>query len=732
MPRIIFTFGMFLKDIQREFGASKSKVTIVGSLLAGFYLMAGPFVSALANRYGFRLVTILGSILGTVGFLASSFATDWSRPNTNKNPIALSDIQMALVRSQTTNGAAKRRMALVRSQTTNGAGAKPNDEWRWREAKRRMALIRSQTTNGASPKPNDEWRWREAKRRMALVRSQTTNGAGVKPNDEWWGEYACLTISSSEPLGIGFGLIYVPAVITTGFYFERWRAIATGIAVCGSGIGAFVLAPFAVHLIEWYGWRGALIIQAGLVLNCAIFGTLFRPLEPVRVVTTREVSMKNNHSESKLSLLKRIKQERDEHRRNRGSLASVDSDKYEKSSIRVTNNNAYTTAAEALARSVGSLPGSRFASTHSLGMSNHHGVETGEEHLKAVYEMERGEDDTMTALVHHQSQSVIRRGSKRLRTASESSSRSRKGLELSGTKPFYRDDIFFGASLTRLPQYTSQSSISYHMSVTRLPTKQDVKEQDGENSRICTEALTRTLGTMLDFSLFKSPTFLILAVSGFITMMGFYVPFIYLTVRKQSRDLPVTLRNILAVLRNILATLIRVMTLDRAELSGMERDLAMFLVSCIGITNTIGRVMCGIVSSIPGMNALFINNTALTLGGAATILSGVSMSVTYQYAYAVIFGLSIACFASLRSIIIVDLMGLDNLTNAFGLLLLFQGMSAAIGSPIAGAFMDATGSYDASFYLSGTLILVSAILCYPLNRVNRWEKRRAAELGAGL
>nr|CAD7454484.1 unnamed protein product [Timema tahoe] len=471
---IIFTFGMFLNDIQREFGGSKSKVAVVGSLLAGFYLMAGtyvskdaanysalidpflsarngPFVSALANRYGFRLVTILGSILGTVGFLASSFATD----------------------------------------------------------------------------------------------------------------VEFLFVSYGIIGGIGFGLIYVPAVITTGFYFERWRAIATGIAVCGSGIGTFVLAPFAVHLIEWYGWRGALIIQAGLVLNCAIFGTLFRPLEPVRVVTTREVSMKNNHSASKLSLLKRIKQERDEHRRNRGSLASVDSDKYEKSSIRfallsraeylgqsrsrdelnfirtahtneeeilVTNNNAYTTAAEALARSVGSLPGSRFASTHSLGMSNHHGVETGEEHLKAVYEMERDDNDTMTALVHHQSQTVIRRGSKRLRTASESSSRSRKGLELSGTKPFYRDDIFFGASLTRLPQYTSQSSISYHMSVTRLPTKQDIKEQAGENSRMCTEALTRTLGTMLDFSLFKSPTFLILAVSGFITMMGFYVPFMYLTV----------------------------------------------------------------------------------------------------------------------------------------------------------------------------------------------------------
>lgn len=64
-------------------------------------------------------------------------------------------------------------------------------------------------------------------------------------------------------LGIGFGLIYVPAVITTGFYFEKWRALATGIAVCGSGIGTFLLAPFTAYCIERFGWRGAILIQAG-------------------------------------------------------------------------------------------------------------------------------------------------------------------------------------------------------------------------------------------------------------------------------------------------------------------------------------------------------------------------------------------------------------------------------------------------------------------------------------
>lgn len=43
-----------------------------------------------------------------------------------------------------------------------------------------------------------------------------------------------------------------------------------------------------------------------------------------------------------------------------------------------------------------------------------------------------------------------------------------------------------------------------------------------------------------------------------------------------------------------------------------------------------------------------------------------------------------ACFSALRSILVVDLMGLEKLTNAFGILCLFQGMAAAIGAPIAG------------------------------------------------
>lgn len=31
-----------------------------------------------------------------------------------------------------------------------------------------------------------------------------------------------------------------------------------------------------------YGWRNALLILSAIVLNCTIFGALFRPLEPVK------------------------------------------------------------------------------------------------------------------------------------------------------------------------------------------------------------------------------------------------------------------------------------------------------------------------------------------------------------------------------------------------------------------------------------------------------------------
>ena len=61
-------------------------------------------------------------------------------------------------------------------------------------------------------------------------------------------------------------------------YFEKRRAFATGLAVCGSGIGSAIFAPLTDILIAKLNWKGAMLVISFLVLCCAFFGCLFKPL----------------------------------------------------------------------------------------------------------------------------------------------------------------------------------------------------------------------------------------------------------------------------------------------------------------------------------------------------------------------------------------------------------------------------------------------------------------------
>lgn len=78
--------------------------------------------------------------------------------------------------------------------------------------------------------------------------------------------------------GFGLSLCYVAAVVIVAYYFEKKRSLATGISVCGSGIGTFVFAPLTYILLDEYGWRGTTLILAGFFLNMAVCGLLFRDL----------------------------------------------------------------------------------------------------------------------------------------------------------------------------------------------------------------------------------------------------------------------------------------------------------------------------------------------------------------------------------------------------------------------------------------------------------------------
>ena len=50
--------------------------------------------------------------------------------------------------------------------------------------------------------------------------------------------------------------MYLCAYVMIGYFFKKYRALATGFTSCGSGVGTFIFAPMSVALIESYGWKG--------------------------------------------------------------------------------------------------------------------------------------------------------------------------------------------------------------------------------------------------------------------------------------------------------------------------------------------------------------------------------------------------------------------------------------------------------------------------------------------
>jgi MFS family permease len=80
------------------------------------------------------------------------------------------------------------------------------------------------------------------------------------------GSVAALYVTYSVGIGIGVGLVYVPSVGAVQPWFGANRAAASGIAVAGIGAGNIAGPLLAAWWIGLFGWRGAYVALAILVL----------------------------------------------------------------------------------------------------------------------------------------------------------------------------------------------------------------------------------------------------------------------------------------------------------------------------------------------------------------------------------------------------------------------------------------------------------------------------------
>merc|ERR1719186_222222 len=87
-----------------------------------------------------------------------------------------------------------------------------------------------------------------------------------------------LTLSYGVLGGIGFGLMFVPAVVAPGLYFTTKRSLATGVAVCGTGAGTFLVAPLTALLTDKLDWKTTNRIYSAVCFLAIGCGAVMKPL----------------------------------------------------------------------------------------------------------------------------------------------------------------------------------------------------------------------------------------------------------------------------------------------------------------------------------------------------------------------------------------------------------------------------------------------------------------------
>lgn len=89
--------------------------------------------------------------------------------------------------------------------------------------------------------------------------------------------------------GIGFNFVYSPCMLVVGFYFERWRALATAISVTGTAFGLICFPPMIAKVMGNMHWRKKFRVFSGLFVSIMLMGLAFRPIEPTKIIEERKV-----------------------------------------------------------------------------------------------------------------------------------------------------------------------------------------------------------------------------------------------------------------------------------------------------------------------------------------------------------------------------------------------------------------------------------------------------------
>ncbi|CAF1062959.1 unnamed protein product [Rotaria sordida] len=222
-------------------------------------------------------------------------------------------------------------------------------------------------------------------------------------------------------------------------------------------------------------------------------------------------------------------------------------------------------------------------------------------------------------------------------------------------------------------------------------SEMDVKEVD-IIEKSSNKSFFRQIIEQIDLSLLKNPVFTLFVISNFFTSLGFNV--IYNFADDLANDANVAIHH------------------------------RSYIVMSIGLSSIFGRIIIGFFGDQKYVNRLVLFIVALIISGVATMIAPLCGASVFQHiGYGSAFGFFSGGYVTLTAIVLVDIVGINKLSDAFGVFLLFVGIATAIGTPIVGGMRDAFANFARPFlwpyFIFGTCTVISGIVLFAIPLLQR-------------
>ncbi|KAH3868434.1 uncharacterized protein LOC127867778 [Dreissena polymorpha] len=199
--------------------------------------------------------------------------------------------------------------------------------------------------------------------------------------------------------------------------------------------------------------------------------------------------------------------------------------------------------------------------------------------------------------------------------------------------------------------------------------------------------LVRILCKTFEFKMLTNVSFCLLIVSCVLTIFGYVIPFYHLPEHGTSL--------------------------------GLTEEKSKYLITIFWVTSMISRPVIGFIADRPVVNPVYFNSFMVTLAGVVSLCSSLFTDYSSLKFYAVLLGLFSASFFTLQSIILMQLYDKDKLVSSLGLLEFFQGIAVCASHVISHVLTS-----QVALMAMGGVMFVGGLVGFTVPRARAMETRR--------